>query len=128
MADDRLTRVENDLRHLRKKVDNLDNLHLVLTELKTITKYQVEKSDKLDTLVEEQGKTLIEQGKLLVSIHEKMDSYEKHNELIDKKLEDIEENAEEIKSSNSIATGEVYKYVMFAIIGYTLSLLAEKLF
>lgn len=108
MSDDsKLTQLENEVGYLRNRLDNLTDMKLILTELKTISEYQVKRSDKLETMVEELSKTTVAIAKEVQNNKEEIDS--------------INTQVSNITDKNNIGSSEIIKYVLFAVLGILVS-------
>ena len=108
MSDDsKITQLEKELGYLRNKIENLTDMKLILTELKTISEYQVKRSDKLETMVEELSKTTVAIAKEVQNNKEEIDS--------------INTQVSNITDKNNIGSSEIIKYVLFAVLGILVS-------
>lgn len=108
MSDDsKITQLEKELGYLRNKIENLTDMKLILTELKTISEYQVKRSDKLETMVEELSKTTVAIAKEVQNNKEEIDS--------------INTQVSNITDRESIGSSEIVKYVLFAVLGILVS-------
>lgn len=104
---DKISQLERELGYLRNKVDDLTDMKLILTELKTISEYQVKRSDKLETMVQELSKTTVTIAKEVQSNKDDINC--------------INEELSTITEKNSIWSSEITKYVLFAILGMAVS-------
>lgn len=107
--DDKIIQLERELEYLRNKIDDLTDMKLILTELKTISQYQVHRSDKLETMVEELSKTTVAIAKEVQSNKEEIDS--------------INTQVSNITDKNNIGSSEIIRYVLFAVLGILVSYL-----
>ena len=104
---DKISQIERELGYLRDKVDDLTDMKLILTELKTISEYQVKRSDKLENMVQELSKTT-------VTIAKEVQSNKDDILHLDSELSNITDKS-------SIWSSEITKYVLFAILGIAVS-------
>lgn len=104
---DKISQLEKDLTYLRNRLDDLSDMKLILTELKTISEYQVKRSDKLESMVEELSKTTVTIAKEVQSNKDD--------------ITDINAELSSITDKSSIWSSEITKYVLFAILGIAIS-------
>ena len=104
---DRISQLERDLSYFRNRLDDLSDMKLILTELKTISEYQVKRSDKLERMVEELSKTTVTIAKEVQSNKDD--------------LVNINDEISNMTDKNSIWSSEIVKYVLFAILGIAIS-------
>ena len=103
----KINQLEKDLTYLRNRMDDLSDMKLILTELKTISEYQVKRSDKLENMVEELSKTVVAIAKEVQSNKDD--------------ITDISEELCSITEKSSIWSNDVVKYVLFAVLGIAIS-------
>ena len=120
MDEKRVARLEVELENLKPQVRECLEVSRVLTELKIITENQVRHSEKMDTLISEQSKTLVKQGEVLVAVHEQM---KQNNEDIN----ELKSEMNAIKSEDTISTSEIVRYVLFGGIGALVSYVSTLL-
>lgn len=104
---DRISQLERDLSYFRNRLDDLSDMKLILTELKTISEYQVKRSDKLERMVEELSKTTVTIAKEVQSNKDD--------------IVNINDEISNMTDKNSIWSSEIVKYVLFAILGIAIS-------
>ena len=111
--EEKVLRLEKDVDELKNKVDDLGEMKLILVELKTISKYQAERGDKLDTLIEEQGKTLI-------SVCERMNMNEDN-------IGELVREVSTLKDDHSLKFGDLAKNFAFTGAGALATYLLTKI-
>ena len=104
---DKISQFERELSYLRNKLDDLTDMKLILTELKTISEYQVKRSDKLENMVQELSRTTVTIAKEVQSNKDNINS--------------INTELSSITDKSSIWSSEITRYVLFAILGIAIS-------
>ena len=122
MDEKRVAKLEVELEALKPQIRECLEVTKVLTELKVIVKQQVKHSEKMDTLICEQSKTLVKQGEVLVAVHEQM---QQNNE----DIKELKSEINALKGESTIMTSELVRYVLFgglgALVTYVSSLILK---